>query len=151
MAEMKIRQSVFINLPLEKTFAYVSDLQKLVDWSSVIISIQQISPDKMCTGTMVRSTLSLLGKWLNLTFEVAEYEPACCFALKSVAGMTPCVLCYQFEAAGSGTTVSEEAIIHTMEEEYVHLEEPTIMNTIRYQIEYDLLTLKEVLETRSLV
>ena len=146
---MKVKQSVVINLPTEEIFAYMSDLENLVDWSSVVIAIRKISPGAMHVGATVRSTIRFLGRWLDMTFEIVEHEPGRYLTIKSVSGVTPCLFCYQFEPdQNGGTKVSQEAVIH-LTGGILGLEEPVVTKVVRRQLEHDLLTLKDILEGRA--
>src|SRR5947208_6360467 len=146
---MKVKQSVVINLPTEEIFAYMSDLENLVDWSSVVIAIRKISPGAMHVGATVRSTIRFLGRWLDMTFEIVEHEPGRYLTIKSVSGVTPCLFCYQFEPdQNGGTKVSQEAVIH-LTGGILGLEEPVATKVVRRQLEHDLLTLKDILEGRA--
>jgi len=146
---MNDRQNVFINRATEEIFAYTSDIENMVDWSSVIISTRKISPGEIHLGARVRSTIRFLGKWLDITFEVVEFEPNRYLTLKSIAGVTHCLFSYQFEPAeGGGTIVSLGTIIH-FTVGILDLAEPVVTNVIRRQLEHDLLTLKDILEART--
>jgi uncharacterized membrane protein len=146
---MKIRKSVVINLPAEEIFAYMSDLENLLDWSGSMIAIRKISPGTLQVGATVRSTIRLLGRWLDITFEIIEYEPGRYLTIKSHSGVTPCLFCYQFEpVAGGGTSVSLEAVLH-FSGEMLGLSESAVTNVIRRQIEHDLLTLKDLVEASA--
>jgi len=146
---MNIKQSIVIKLPAEEIFAYMSDIENMVDWSSVIISVRKISPGELNVGATVRSTIRFLGKWLDITFEVVEYEPSRYLTLKSISGVTPCLFCYQFEPnEDGGTTVSQGTIIH-LTGGVLNLAEPVVTSVIRSQLEHDLLTLKAILEART--
>ncbi len=149
MLKMNVKQSIFINRATEEIFAYVSDIENLVDWSSAIISTRKISPGEIHVGATVQSTIRFLGKWLDITFEIVEYEPSRYLTLKSIAGVTPCLFCYQFEPAeGGGTIVSLGTIIH-LTGVILDLTEPVVTSVIRRQQEHDLLTLKAILEART--
>src|SRR6266480_3841847 len=100
MKTMKTRQSVVINLPAEEIFAYMSDLENLVDWSGSTIAVRKISPGALHIGATLRSTMRFLGRWMDITFEIVEYEPGRCLTIKSLSGATPCLFCYQFEPTG---------------------------------------------------
>lgn len=146
---MKVKQSVVINLPTEEIFAYMSDLENLVDWSSIVIAVRKISPGTMHVGAMVRSTIRFLGRWVDITFEVVEHEPGRYLTIKSICGVAPCLFCYQFEPIeGGGTIVSQEAVIH-LTGGILGLDEPVVTSAVRRQLEYDLLTLKDMLEASA--
>lgn len=149
MIEIQARQSVFINLPAEDIFVNLCDLEKMAGWSSALISIQKTTPDALRSGAIVQSTIRFLGNWLEILFEVVEYEPNRCLTFKSIAGSVPCLFCYQFEPVeGGGTMVSEEAMIDLIEEPG-ELMEPVITSALRRQLEYDLLTMKDLLEAQA--
>ena len=86
---MKTRQSVVINLPAEEIFAYMSELENLVDWSGSTIAVRKISPGELHVGATLRNTMRFLGRWMDITFEIVEYEPGRCLTIKSLSGTTP--------------------------------------------------------------
>lgn len=147
MVEIKVQKSVFIDLPAEDIFTYICDLENMVDWSSTTISIRKISLGEIGTGATVRSTIRFLGRWLNVVFEVVEYSPGRCLAFKSIAGSPPCLFCYQFKGLEEGgTTISQEAMIQVVGGS-AEQASPIIASAVARQIEYDLQTLKEILES----
>ena len=146
MKTMKTTQSVAINLPAEEIFAYMSDLENLVDWSWATIAVRKISPGGLHVGTTLRNTIRFLGRWTDITFEIVEYEPNRCLTIKSLSGATPCLFCYQLEPNGvGGTNVSLETVI-TLTCGILGLADSVVANVIRRQIKHDLLTLKDILE-----
>jgi hypothetical protein len=143
--QVNIKQSVVINLAAEEIFDYMSDLENQVDWSSAVIMVRNISPGVLHVGARVRSTIRFLGRWLDMTFEVVECEPGRSLTIKSIAGISPCLFCYQFDPVeDGGTTVSQEAVIQLTG--ILGLEEPVVTRVISRQMEHDLLTLKDLLE-----
>ena len=149
MIKMNVKQSIVINLPIEEIFAYMSDIENMVDWSSVTIAVRKISPGELQVGATVRSTIRFLGTWLDITFEIVEYEPSRYLTFKSISGVTPCLFCYQFEPTeDGGTTVSQGTIIH-LTGGVLDLAEPVVTSVVRRQLEHDLLTLKDILEARA--
>ena len=142
---MKVKHSLAINLPVEDTFAYVADFENLADWSGVVIAVRKNSPGEICVGTTLRSTIRLLGRWMDMVFEVIEFEPHRYMTIKSISGGAPCLFCYQFDPTKDrGTSISVEAMIHFTG--IVGLAEPVATRVIRRQLEHDLLTLKDILE-----
>ena len=147
---MRTRHSVFINLPAEEIFAYMSDLENQLDWSGPTIAVRKTSPGALQVGATVRCTIRLLGRWMDATFEIVEYEPGRSLTLKSLSGAIPCHFCYQFEpGADGGTSVSLEAVIQ-LSGGMLGLSDYALSNVVRRQIEHDLLTLRDVLEAGAL-
>jgi len=145
---MKVKQSVVINLPPEEIFAYLADLDNLVDWSSPVVAVRKISQGAMCVGGVLRTTMRFLGRWLDITFEVVEFELGRCLTIKSISGAAPCLFSYQFEPVeDNGTNVCLETVIHFTG--MAGLAEPVVTRVIRRQLEHDLLTLKDMLEAST--
>lgn len=148
MFTINVKQSIFIDLPAEEVFAYISNLENLVDWSSIVIALRKATPGTVQVGATFQSTIRFLSKWLSLTFEVVEYEPARYLAIKSTSGVSPCLFCYQLDPVeGGGTSLSQEMTIHHAEG-FVELTLPVVESAVRRQLEYDLFTLKDMLESR---
>ena len=149
MNKMKVEHSVFINLPVEEIFAYISNLENLVDWSGVIISARKISTEDMLVGTTVRCTIRILGRWFDTTYEIVECVPCRYLTYKSISSVAPCLICYQFEPVeGIGTNVILEENIN-FPGGFLGFAEPVIKGVIRRQVANDLLTLKDLLETTT--
>jgi uncharacterized membrane protein len=147
--KMKVEQSVIINLPPEEIFAYMSNLEYLPDWSSVVIFARKISSEEMLIGTTVRCTIRILGRWLDTTFEIVECVPNRYLTFKSITGIAPSLICYRFEPVeGGGTNVSLEEIIYFLGG-FLGFAEPVVISVIRRQIAHDLLTLKDLLEAAA--
>jgi uncharacterized membrane protein len=151
MIKMDVEQSIVINLPTDDIFAYMTDIDNLVEWSSVVIAVRKTPPGSMHVGETFRSTIRFLGRWRDIIFEIVEFEPAHYMTLKSISGVAPCVFCYRFAPVEGGKTdVSMEAVIHVTGG-ILGLAEPVLARAIRRQLEHDLLTLKDLLEARASV
>jgi uncharacterized membrane protein len=147
--KMKVEQSVNINLAPEEIFAYMSNLENLAYWSSVVISARKISSDETLIGTTVHCTIRILGKWFDTTYEIIECVPNRYLTIKSITGIAPSFVCYRYEPVlGSATKVSMEQIIH-FTGGFLGFTEKVVKSTIRRQLAYDLLTLKDLLEATA--
>ena len=147
--ELKIAHSVVINLPARDIFVYVAEFENAAEWSSWVITIRNLSAGTMQVGATLRATSRFLGRWLESTYEVVEYEPAHHITFKSLAGVAPWVCCYLFEALEEGKTrVVQETLIQ-LKGGLLGLPAVAAANTIRRQLEHDLLTLKDILEARA--
>jgi uncharacterized membrane protein len=143
------RRKIYINSPPEKVFTYMSDLENLVDWSNAVISARNISEGAVQVGTRVQSTIRFLGRKSEMTFVVIECKPNCDFTIKSISGIAPCLFYYRFEPVkDGGTVVSMEVMIQIMEGCLAHPEE-VVTNTVRRQLEFDLWTLRDMLEASA--
>jgi Polyketide cyclase / dehydrase and lipid transport len=146
---VQVKQSLFINLSAEKIFTYLSTLENLMDWSSVVSMVKNKSSEVLQVGTTLQSTIRFLGNWYDITFEVIEHEPCYSLTIKSIAGIAPCLFWYYLEpASGGGTTISQEAVVDLIED-FSEQAEQLITSALRRQLEHDLLTLKDILEVRE--
>ncbi len=147
--ELKVAQSVIIDLPAEEIFAYIADFENAADWSGFVITIKKTSPGTMQVGATLRATSRFLGRWLECTYEVVECEPGHHITLKSISGVVPWVFYYLFEPLEEGRArVLQEAVIH-LKGGLLGLPGPMAASTISRQLDHDLLTLKDILEARA--
>ena len=146
MNTMKVEHAVFINLPIEETFAYMSNLENQTDWSGFVISARKISSGEMLIGTTVRCTIRILGRWFETTYEIVECKPDRYFTFKSIIGVAPNFTCIRFEPQESGGTNVSMEIIIDFTGGYLGFDETMITNLVSRQIANDLQTLKDLLE-----
>jgi uncharacterized membrane protein len=143
----KVTQSVIVNRPTHEVFAYVADLNNLLDWSKSVLAARNNSDDVVTIGATLYNTMQFLGKSLDVTYQVVECEQDHHITLKSTSGIAPCVFYTQFEPVANGSTrVSQEATIQINAEMW-DMSEPAIVREAQNQVENDLLTLKDLLET----
>ena len=149
MNKMKVEHAVFINVPVEETFVYMSNLENLADWAGAVISARKISSEETLVGTTVRCTIRILGRWLDSTYEIVECVPGRYLSFKSITSVAPSLICYRFEPLKSGgTNVSVEEIIH-FTGGFLGFAETLITRLINRQIANDLQTLKDLLENTA--
>ncbi len=85
---------------------------------------------------------------METTYEVIECQPGSHLTFKSTTGIDPCVFSYQFDETGEGTIVTLEVMLSlSLQGEMLGLSEAVVENMVKRQIQHDLLTLKDVLET----
>lgn len=146
MRTIHLKRSVVINLPVESIFAYMCNLEHLIDWSSIIFSVKVISPGEMRVGTVAKSGVRFLGRRSEMVFEVVECTPSHFLTIKSISGVAPCILYYRFEALeGGATSIAQDTVISLIGE-LTNLAEQAVGNALCRHLEHDLLTLKDVLE-----
>ena len=149
MTRIHIKQNIVINKPIEDLFAYMSNLGNLLQWSSVIFSIQDSSSEVTGVGAKAKSTIRFLGKWTEMTFVVVECQANRFLTIKSTSGITPCLFHYQFECLGNrGTRIVQEiemSLIKGLGDEA----EQIVINAMHRDAKHDLLNLKDTLETRA--
>ena len=149
MNAMKIERCLVINLSAEKIFDYMADIDNCIEWSGTVIAIRKTAPGAICVGTTLRFTTRFLGRWQETTYELVELEPAHSFTLKSISSLAPSIFSYRLEQNEPGKTrICVEALIELMEG-YLGLDEEVVVSAFRRQLEYDLHTLRDILEART--
>lgn len=98
-------------------------------------------------GATARITTRFLGRQSELILEIVEYQPGQCLLLKSVSGVTPCIFYYQFESLDNGMTSLAQDAAFSFINSFTDISERIVTNAIHRQLDYDLLTLKDVLES----
>ncbi len=149
MNKLKVKQSIFINLPSEVIFAYLSDFENHVHWSGITTAVKIISQGAIQVGSRMNSTVHFLGRSFDITFEIIECEPCRYLTIKSTSGISPCLFSYQLEPLADGrTNLSCEGHISLIEGVLEH-SEPVLVSVARRQLGFDLQTLKDILEDRA--
>jgi uncharacterized protein YndB with AHSA1/START domain len=69
-----IKESVEINLPPDKVFAYTTDAKSWPKWQSMLPQAEQTSQGKVGVGTRFKGLVRLMGLTMKWTAEVTEYE-----------------------------------------------------------------------------
>lgn len=72
---MRAEESGVIEWPVAEVFALAADPRNDPLWASVVAEARQTSEGPLGVGTTFEQVLRLLGRRLEITFEVTEYEP----------------------------------------------------------------------------
>lgn len=84
-AMARFRESVVINQPVERVFAFVSDFENDPLWSG-IPEVHRTSPGPLGTGTTFGLRQRFLGRRLDVVLEVIRYEPSRVITVKTASG-----------------------------------------------------------------
>jgi len=71
----RIEESVQIQRPVGKVFAYTTDAKKWPEWQSIIKEAEQTSQGPMGVGTTFKGTTRMMGLSMKWTAKVTKYEP----------------------------------------------------------------------------
>src|SRR5260370_11827793 len=79
---VKVEISLHINRPVAEVFKYMNDPTKMPEWNS---TIEEATPSEtpVKVGTRIRTRGRMLGRKIEGTVEVVEYEPNKRVVLKS--------------------------------------------------------------------
>ena len=134
-----------VDAPAAVVFAYLTDREKATVWQASLLEAR-FSPDEpVHKGTEIHEVRKLLGRKIESTVEVTEFETDRVFGGRVRSGPVPWQFRYRFEEADGSTRID----FH-MEGEpggFFRLAEPLVVRTVQKQLENDLSTLKELIET----
>lgn len=71
----RVERRARIGAPVEKVFAYLSNLETLSEWQSGIVSAEITSGDEIGVGSTARVTRELMGQRIEAPLTVTEYDP----------------------------------------------------------------------------
>ena len=140
-------QSVWINRPVEEVFKFATQPEKEPLWNTGMEESEITSEGPLGVGTKVRSVSRVLGRNVETTWEVTEYEVNHKKAVKSTSGPIPFEAASVFESVEGGTKLT-----FTIEAEaggILRVITPVIIRMGKKQTENSFANLKELLEARG--
>ncbi len=141
---MKVDTSVEIRRPIEEVFAYVADPTTMSRYSSTWLESSLVGTGPLRVGSRVKRVARFLGRRLEMTAEVTEYEPNHKLSGRSVGGPIPGTIEFRFEPTESGTTVQVQ--VDAQAEGVYKLADPVLSGVAKHAWETDLAALKALLE-----
>jgi carbon monoxide dehydrogenase subunit G len=142
-----IEERIIINRPIEEVFAYVSDFRTALQWQSGVVDLRLTPEGPIGVGTRVTVVRVFLGRQVEGTVELFEYEPPTKQTFKSISGPVDNTVSRRFEPTAEGTT-----FIQAMDFQaggLFALAEPLVARSLRRAMVADLGTLKDLLESRA--
>lgn len=108
-----VETSISIQQPIEKVFAYVTDVQNQKAMNPSITEIK--ASGKMAVGMHYTVKMSMAGRQFESENEIVAYEPNKTFAIKTLAKppASPVTNTYTFAKEGAGTKLglSMDAVV----------------------------------------
>lgn len=136
--------STMIRQPIEKVFEYVTNVEHHAQWQTATLEDKILSEGPLGMGTTIHHVGKFLGRRIENTSEVTEYEPNTNFAYKTVSGSLPVEMRYRFESVEGGTRLTLTAGGETGR--FFKLAEPIVARSAKRLLDEDLIRLKNILE-----
>ena len=139
-----IEESVEINCPVEKAFAFTTDAGSWKKWNSIIPEAEQTSQGPVGVGTSFKGTSRLMGRTMKWTATATEYEPGRKFGKNINSGS---VLIEQHNTynpipGGLRFTIAYDVKVNG----FLKLFSPMIVGSMRKELHKSLVNLKQILE-----
>ena len=142
---VNIEHSIVINRPVEQVFDYLSDVEKMVEWTGPTIEAKFTSESPRGVGTTSSRFSKFLGRRIETEMETVEYEPHKLIVNKAISGPIPDFkerISVESVDGGTKVTISLEGEPGGL----FKLATPILARRARGQVANDAETLKDVLE-----
>jgi uncharacterized protein YndB with AHSA1/START domain len=136
--------SITINRPVEEVFAFLEDIENLAKWNEQAGQAEQTSQGPMGVGTTYRGSSEFMGRKMEWTSEITEYEPNRKVAQTLDLGPAEMAMSWVLEPVEGGTkfTIISEGEMGGL----AKLAGPLMDRTMKKQMESNLTRLKGLLE-----
>jgi polyketide cyclase/dehydrase/lipid transport protein len=140
-----VDQTFTVEAPPGVVFAYLTDREKATVWQASLLEAH-FSPDAAVhKGTEIHEVRKLLGRKIESTVEVTEFEQDRLFGGRVRSGPVPWQFRYTFEGANGSTRVDFH--MEGQPGGFFRVAEPLVVRTVEKQLENDFSTLKDLVET----
>lgn len=143
----RVEASVVINRPAEEVSAYLNDIRNAPEWQSGLLEAEQTSEGPVGVGTTFRGVLLFLGRRLEWTSELTEYEPNRKWKEKIAAGRLSLEQSLTFEPVEGGTRVT--LVGEGEPRGFFRLADPIVVRMMQRDVEGNLARLKDILEAEG--
>jgi uncharacterized membrane protein len=142
---IRVETSVHIDRPSDEVFAFISNFENNPLWQSGQVEARFTSEGPLRVGSTYDQVAKFLGRRIESTFEVLEYEPGRKVKATSTSGSFPITFTRMVEeAAGGGAQVS--AVVEGDSSGFFKLAEPLLARMVQRSVKMDYRNLKQVME-----
>ena len=141
--------STMIYRPIKQVFNFMSTPENDFQWQYGTLASARLSEDISKIGTSFRSIGHLMGRRVESTFEVTEYELNRKYGFRSLSGPLQSQTSYTFEIASGSTkiTVSTQANVVN----FFQVGEGILEKKMKKQLKENLVMLKNILEAKQIL
>ena len=140
----RIEESVQINCPVEKAFAYTTDAGSWSKWNTAIPEAEKTSQGPVGIGSTFRGTVHLMGRSMAWTAKATEYEANKKFGKNIDSGS---VLIAQHNTYTPTKDGVKYTIVYDMKfTGFLRLLSPMIVSSMRKELKMSLINVKQILE-----
>ena len=144
---MKVNESAVVERPIEAVFAFAANPRNDPLWSPAVVEARQTSMGSLGIGTTFHQVLRLLGRRLEVTFEVTGFDQNRMVEIGRFSGrLRSAVGRRTFEPVPGGTRVTFGG--EGASGLFLNLLEPLVAGAARRQARTSLESLKQTLEAQ---
>ena len=144
---ISLTNSIEVYRPIQQVFDFISAAENDFQWQYGTLASAQVSEGAVGVGAFFRSVGHFMGRRMQGTYEVTEYEANRKYAFKSLSGPLQLVTEYTFEIARGCTRVgvSTQATVS----DFFQIREGVIQQHLKAQLRENLALLKALLESKQ--
>jgi uncharacterized protein YndB with AHSA1/START domain len=142
---IKLDFSQQIQAPVERVFAYVTDLRAAAEWQDGVVESSPLPDAPPQIGTKVKTVRLLMGQRLETSGVVTEFVPNKAFAFKSTSGPVQFNMSQTFSPANGGAQLNTHMEMEAAD--FMKVAEPVIAASLKQQFDAQEKKLKEILES----
>lgn len=141
----RVEASVVVNRPSEEVFAFIANFENNPRWQSGMQEARKTSEGPIGVGTTYSQLAKFLGRPVESTFEIVEYESNRRIKGRSTSGSFPITFTRTVEPISGGTQV--RALIEGEASGFFKLAGPILNRMVQRQVYSDYSNLKSLLES----
>src|SRR5918996_2371197 len=137
---INLNMSTMIYRPVRQVFDFISAPENDFQWQYGTLVSARVSEGVNDIGSFFRSTGHLMGRRIESTFEVTEYEPNKKYGFKSLSGPLHSQTSYTFEIANRSTKITISIQANVVD--FFQVDERILEKRMKKQLKENLATLK---------
>lgn len=141
-----IQETLEINSPVDKVFAYVSAAKSWPKWHASMLEASQTSSGPLGFGTTFGGINKVMGRRMPWTSKITEYAPNKKWSETISSGSTSIKEQLTFESSGGGTKFTQVYDIKVGG--FLRLLSPMVISSMRKEMKTNLNSLKSLLEAK---
>ena len=134
----RVERTARIPAPPSEVFAYLADLDNLVEWQSGIVSAERVDDGPMRVGSSARVTRELMGQRLAVPLTVTDYEAPNRLGIASEVSGVKAAAMLDLAAADDGATTDLAFAMEIRGSGMTSFMEPMIASAAKGDIEASL-------------
>lgn len=146
---INIISSILIERPVKQIFDFMSTPENDFQWQYGTLASARISEGASQRGTAFRSIGHLMGRRIQSTFEVTEYEPNRKYSFKSLSGPLQSCTSYTFEIDKGVTQISISTQVNAIN--FFQVNQGVLEKGMKKQLKENLARLKDLLEAQQIL
>jgi hypothetical protein len=146
---INLEMSTIIYRPVRQVFDFMSTPENDFQWQYGTLASARLSKGVSKIGTFFRSIGHLMGRRVQGTFEVTEYEPNRKYGFKSLSGPFQSHTSYTFEEDRGFTQIDISTQVNAIN--FFQVDQGVLKKKMKKQLEENLAMLKELLEAGQIL